>query len=688
MNHLSDALALHQAGKIESAIDAYQRLLKGNKRDPYLLFLLGTAYSQSGNYGNGIRMLKDSLATCPNPIAYNNLGIAYSKSNKNADAIAAFTSAIELDPKYAEGFCNLSAAQRMVGKLQAALHSADQATLIQPDFAAGWNNRGNVLYDLRRFDEALLNYEKAIQLKPNDPELYRHHGDALREVGKMEEALSSYGLSIRLDKSYVEAYTNRGNVLWRLKRLDEALLCYESALLLNPSIENLHGTILSIKMHLCKWENFEKDLGIVLEKIKNHELVASPFPLVGLIDKPRLHKCASEMQVEKKFGKLLPVFAVQSKNVVGDKLKVGYFSADFHDHATMHLMADLFEAHNKSQFDFFAFSYGPVTNDPWQLRAKSAFGKNFYECRNLSDEEIAALSRHLSVDIAIDLKGWTQNGRMGIFSKRAAPIQVNYLGYPGTSGADFIEYLIADANLVPEGARDYYTEKIAYLNCGYQPNCREKKVSEKKYKRSDFGLSDSAFVFCSFNDNYKITPEIYASWLRILLAVDDSVLWILVTNQTAQNNLLDSALKFGVDASRIIFANKLSNDEHLSRIALGDLMLDTYPCGAHTTCSDALRMGLPLLTLRGRSFASQVAASLLMTAGCPELIANSFSEYEYLAIDLARNRDKLDQIRNGLRKIKDRSLLFNPNLFARRLEALYQTMHERHASGLPVDHIL
>ena len=343
-------------------------------------------------------------------------------------------------------------------------------------------------------------------------------------------------------------------------------------------------------------------------------------------------------------------------------------------------MAEMLEKHDKDRFECIAFSFGPVTNDAWQIRVKSNFDK-FIDCREYTDSEVIELSRNLSIDIGVDLKGFTQDARTGIFAKRAAPIQVSFLGYPGTIGADYIDYLVADDVLITDQCRGYYSEQIAYLPNCYQPNCRSKEISKKSLTRSDCGLPENVIVFCSFNNNYKITPSVFSSWMNVLKAVDSSVLWLLAMNPVAENNLRKRALSSGVDHCRLIFANSVDVAEHLNRMRLADIMLDTFPYGAHTTCSDALRVGLPVVTMIGESFASRVASSLLSCVGVPELITNSLQEYEELAIRLAINPSVLDDIQERLNRSLQTSPLFDAERFARNLESLFVQMVERHRRG-------
>jgi predicted O-linked N-acetylglucosamine transferase (SPINDLY family) len=365
---------------------------------------------------------------------------------------------------------------------------------------------------------------------------------------------------------------------------------------------------------------------------------------------------------------------------------VGYFSADFHNHATGYLMAELFELHDKSQFELVGLSFGPIANDEMRQRLEKSFDQ-FIEVGRKSDVEVARLSRDLNIDIAVDLKGFTQDARTGIFAHRAAPIQLNYLGYPGTLGADYMDYIIADRTLIPLESQSCYTEKVVYLPNSYQVNDRKRLISDRQFTRQELGLPENGFVFCCFNNNYKILPATFEGWMRILKAVEGSVLWLFQVNAWAVDNLKKEAEKQGIAPDRIVFAEWLPLPEHLARHRQADLFLDTFPYNAHTTTSDALWAGLPVLTLMGRSFASRVAASLLNAVGLSELITSTQEKYEALAIELALNPNKLADIKLKLANNRMTTPLFDTLCFTKHLEAAYIEMHGRYHAGLEPDHI-
>ncbi len=438
-------------------------------------------------------------------------------------------------------------------------------------------------------------------------------------------------------------------------------------------------------MKLCSWSDLAASLQIVFKKTMANEKVSQPFSLLAMSDDALLHKKSSETYTQSQYP-LNTILGSISKHVENKRIRVGYFSADFHNHATGHLIAELFELHDKSQFELVGFSFGPIKNDKVRQRIEKSFD-HFLQVDKRSDLEIAQLSRDFKIDIAVDLKGFTQDSRTGIFAYRAAPVQVNYLGYPGTMGANYIDYIAADTTLIPVKSQAYYSEKVVYLPNSYQVNDRKRLISDRQFTRQELGLPKNGFVFCCFNNNFKVLPATFASWMRILKSVEGSVLWLLQDNNWVVNNLKYEALTHGVEASRLIFAERMQLSEHLARHRQADLFLDTLPYNAHTTTSDALWTGLPVLTLIGQSFSGRVAASLLNAIGLPELITHTQKEYEALAIELAKNPQKLLLIRQKLSDNRLTTPLFNTPLFTKNLEAAYIKMYERYQAGLKVEHI-
>lgn len=537
---------------------------------------------------------------------------------------------------------------------------------------------------MQRLDEALASYDKALALRPTFSEAFNNRGTLLKELKRFDEALASYTKAISLRPTYSQAFNNRGTLLRELKRFDEALTNYEHALALEPGCEFLLVDKLHTQLQMCDWRHLSHQLKQVIPSIEKGLKVTRPFPLLGLIDEPALQLRAAGIYVDSEY----PSVSAQSDFMdreMSEKIRIGYYSADFHNHATCYLMAELFELHNKNKFEIYGFSFGPDRQDAMRNRVTRSF-YNFFDVTQKSDREVALMSRGFGIDIAVDLKGFTKYERTGIFSQRCAPLQVNYLGYPGTLGAPYFDYIIADKTLIPEESQRYYSEKIVYLPQSYQVNDSKRQISPRVFARRELGLPEKSFVFCCFNNNYKILPKTFDVWMRLLKRVNGSVLWLLEDNPIAATNLRKEAEFRGVDSARLIFAPRMELAEHLARHRAADLFLDTLPYNAHTTGSDALRAGLPLLTQMGQSFAARVAASLLNAMDLPELITKTQEEYETKAIELATNPVHLAKIREKLSQNLKTSTLFDAQLFTRHIEAAYTTMYSRLLDGKEPDH--
>jgi len=633
---LSRALALHQAGNLGDAEALYRAVLASDPKNAEVL---------------------------PAHLAYNNLGAILQKTRRYDEALTNYNKAIALKPDYAKAYYNRGNALQDLKHYDEALASYEKAIALKPGYAEAHNNRGATLQEIRRFDEALASYGKAMTLEPGYAEAYYNMGNALQEMRRYDEALASYDNALRLKPNHADAYNNQGITLQNMKRYDEALASYEKALALEPDTPYVLGKLLHAQMLLSHWHGMETVFDRLAKGIEAGKPVSSPFALVATpLSMAQQKKCA-EIYVKNEFP------------------PAGYFSTDFDNHATAYLMAELFEIHDRSKFEVTAFSFGPSSNDAMRKRLEKAFDR-FIDVRTRSDSEIAALAKNLEIDIAIDLKGFTQDARMGIFALRPAPVQVGYLGYPGTMGASYIDYLIADPILIPEEHKRFYTEKIVTLPDSYQVNDSSRKISEKVFTRREMGLPEEGFVFCCFNNSFKITPDVFALWMRLLHEVPGSVLWLLEGNPTSAKNLRAEAGSRGIAEHRLVFAKRMELADHLARHRLADVFLDTFYYNAHTTASDALWAGLPVVTCLGETFAGRVAASLLNAIGLPELITHSREEYEALALELATSPQKLSAIRRRLAQNRTTQPLFDTALFARHIEEAYVKMWERSQTGL------
>ena len=568
--------------------------------------------------------------------------------------------------------------------MDVAVKCYEKTLAIKPDYAEAHNNLGNALKDLGQLDEAVKHYEQTLDIKPDYAEAHNNLGNALRELGQLNVAVESYDKALAIKPDFAEAYYNRGNVLKGLKRLDEALASLKRAIVLKPDIDFFLGDLLHTKMYLCIWDDLSNHLNELKIKINNQEKVIHPFPMLALIDDPEIHRKNSEIFANEKYSQnhLLSKIERYPKHT---KIRIGYFSADFREHPVSALTAELYEIHDRSQFEIYAFSFGPDTQDEMNLRIKAGVD-HFHDVRSMSHKEVAMLARSLEIDIAVDLTGFTQNSRTEIFAMSAAPIQISYIGYLGTLGANYYDYLVADQTIIPKKNQKYYSEKIAYLP-SYQVNDSTQSPPEIFFTRQDLGLPEEGFVFCCFNNIYKITPTSFDSWGRILEHVEGSVLLIYVDNESAKLNLTKEIVLRGIDPNRLIFGEKLPMPEYLARYRVADLFLDTHPYNAGTTASDALRMGLPVLTCIGNSFASRMAASVINAVNLPELITSTQKEYESLAIELAMHPEKIKSIKEKLLKNLPTAPLYDTPLFTQHLESAYRTMYDRYQQGLETDYI-
>jgi protein O-GlcNAc transferase len=713
--------ALRDLKRVEEALASYDRAI-ALKPD------YAEAYNNRGNALRDLKRIDEALVSCDRAIAlkpdyaeaYNNRGVALQEVKRVEEALASYDRAIALKPDYADAYNNRGNALKELKRVDEALASYDRAIALKADHAEAYNNRGVALQEAERVKEALASYDRAIALKPDyadaynnrrlalrehervcealasydraiavkadHAEAYHNRGVALKELKRVDEALASYDRAIALNPDFAGTYNNRGNILRDLKRFDEAFASYDKAFALKPESVGVEGARLHTKMHLCDWNNFDVECAHLISSVQNKRANALPFQLLAISSSSADQLQCAKLWIAKNFPSSQESIW-RGEHYRHDRIRVAYVSADFREHAVSSLIAGMIERHDKSRFDVIAISLGPDENSEMRRRLKESF-EHFIDAKTLSDEEIANLVRSSEVDIMVDLMGFTKDSRTGIFARRAAPIQVNYLGYPGTMGAQYIDYIIADRIVIPESQYEFYSEKIAILPGSYQVNDAKRSISDRVFTRSELGLPPTGFVFCCFNQDYKITPRVFDCWMRILKQVENSVLWLLADNTTAVRNLTEEAAAQGVSSGRLIFAKRMLIPDHLARYRLADLFLDTLPYNAHTTASDALRVGVPVLTCIGDTFAGRVAASVLSAIRLPELITTTLEAYEQMAISLATHREKLAFMKRKLAKNRLTTPLFDTELFTKHIEAAYTAMYERYQAGLAPDLIV
>ncbi len=613
--------------------------------------------------------------------AQNNRGVALLGLGRPAEALADFDRVLALHQAFPDAHNNRAHALLSLGRPEEALTSCENALALRPDYPEAYNNRGNALLELNRAEEAVASYDQALALGPGLAQTHHNRGTALLRLQRLEAALSSFDRALALQALHADAHNNRALTLLELGRLDEALINYERALALKPDEPFLRGTVVHTRMKICDWSRWRENLEELRAGVAAGSAVTVPFALLSLIDDPELHKRATEIYVAAKYSvpsSLGPALARQGHH----KIRIGYYSSDFREHPVAHLIAPLLNAHDRERFEVIGFSFAPYAEDAMSAKVRAELD-TFIDVRDVTDRAIAQMSRDMAIDIAVDLNGHTQHARPGIFAERCAPVQAQYLGYLGTMGAPFIDYIIADGTVIPESHHVHFTENVVSLPHTHQINGTERILSRDVPTRRELGLPDTGFVFCCFNNSYKIQPATFDSWMRILNAATGSVLWLVDGSELTSRNLRGEAQKRGVDPNRLVFSQRVSFAQFLARQQCADLFLDTLPYNAGTTASDALWSGLPVLTCMGKSFASRAAASLLRTIGLPELVTDTSAAYEAMAIRLATDPAQFDAVRRKLAANRLSSPLFDSRLFARHIETAYVRMHARAQAGLP-----
>ena len=565
------------------------------------------------------------------------------------------------------------------GDSEAAKRWFRRAKQAAPDFPAACNDLGNVLIKEGSIEEAIGEYRRAVQIAPQYSRAHNNLGNALQIAGRLEESVASYRTALRLAPDYAEAHRNLGSALRRLGRLAESLACFQTAVSLNPGYAEAAAQLVHEMQSVCEWSRIEELTRQLVDVVESGSAAINPFVFLSLETTARQQwLCARRWAAEHVNAvRTKPVVARPAAHATG-KITIGYLSADFQEHATAHLTAELFTLHDRDRFRVIGYSYGADDGSAMRRQLMSSFDA-FVDLQSAPHAEAAARICDDGVDILVDLKGYTSGARPGILALRPAPIQVSYLGYPGTMGTEAVDYLIADRFVIPEEQQPNYTEKVVYLPECYQVNDARRRIADSVPSREECGLPVTGFVFCCFNAAYKLTPRVFEIWMRLLEAVPGSVLWLLSSNPEMRENLRKEAeSRLAGGAERLVFAPTLPNPEHLARLRLADLFLDTLPYNAHTLTSDALWVGCPVITCAAETFASRVAGSLLGAVGLQELVTSSLGEYESLAMQLAREPERLQRIREKLRANRLSAPLFDSRKFTRDLEAAFQEMWGRY----------
>ena len=712
-NKLQQAMAMHARGLAAQAATLYREILDVNPEHVDALHLCGVAETQLGRPRQGLDFIAKSLAMkADQPAAMANQGNAWLALGDFATALDWYERALHAWPDYPVGIYGRGNALAALDRPADALVSFEHAVAVSPNFVEAWTARGGVLRKLARYTESLLAYERAIALAPERVPAHVGRASVQLALKNYGEAGASINRALALAPQSAEALTERGHLLTELRDLDGAVDAYDRALASNSnsavtwfsralalSVQGRHadaatscrrvleldpkypfalGACLHAELQVCDWSAYKDRVTKIEAAVARDEAADFPFSFLAVCDAPQLQlRCSHRFGEMQRLGHTrMPAIRPGAR----ERIRVAYVSADFLEHPTSYLAAGLFEKHDREQFEIIGISLREDDRSSTGRRVRAAFDR-YVAAGSRSDETLAQLIRDLEVDIAVDLMGYTGEHRSGVFCRRPAPIQINYLGFPGTMGTADRDYIIADEFLIPEIHRDAYLENIAYLPDSFQVN-DDKRSDTEAPSRAQMGLPADALVWCSFHSSYKLNPPLFDVWARLLRAVPDSVLWLLGGNDSVEQNLIREAEARGVAQQRLLFARSLPYPEHLARLKLADICLDTLPFNGGTTSSDALWAGVPVVTCAGKGFAARMSGSILRAVGMPELITHSLADYEHLALQLAQSPERLSRVRATLAKQRRTLPLFDTDRFCRHIEAAYTTMVVRHRNGL------
>jgi len=676
-------------GKLDEAISCYEKALELRPDYAEAYHNLGYVFKGRGKLDEAILCYERALKIGPDYAgAHNNMGNMLQGRGKLDEAILCYQKALKIEPDCAEAYHNMGNAFKDQGKLNEAISCYEKALELKPDCAEAYNNMGNAFQDQGKLNEAFLCYQKALKIEPDCGESHNNMGNAFRNQGKLDEAISCYQKALELKPDFAGVYNNIGNAFQDQDKLNEAISYYEKALEIEPEFAQAHSELVCQLQRTCAWRQLEgmtDRLDSLTKKALDNGTKTAESPFISLMRHTDLSRNLAvakswSCDIAKRMSDLNIHFSFDVRRSCKRKIAIGYLSNDFRNHPKTHLMLDLFGLHNRDEFKIICYSDGEDDGTYYRKRIERDCDR-FVDIRNLNHMDAAKCIYEDQVDILIDLNGYTGGNRLEICAFRPAPVQARYLGLAGTTGADFFDYIITDRIVTPEDHAQYYSENFVYLPHCYQINSQSEEISNKDWKKTVFGLPEGSFVFCSFNQGYKIEPVMFNSWMKILRQVPEGVLWLQQINETAEKNLRQEAEARGVNPARLVFAERLSKGEHLARLRLADLALDTRIVSGAATTSDALRVGVPVITLQGGNFASRMSSSILTAIGLSELITHSLEEYEDLAVRLARDPAELQTIHWRLAKNRLTGPLFDTLRFARNLERAYKEMWDLFLAG-------
>lgn len=714
---LLNALTLRRAGRVTEAARIYGEILESEPGNFDALHSMGVICYQAGRLMEAERLIADAIAVKPEAHdAIYNRACLLAKLDRIEEALGAFETAIALKPDYLEALVNRGSLLARMGRpsealecfdrvlsfrsdiaeiwsnragallslarLEEAADAARQALTIKPGYADAWKIYGNALAELRRYGEAQAALEKACTLASGDSDVWLRHGSVLQNLRRLGEAQAAYDRAISLAPDNFPARAARANLFFEVERFEEAAADYAAIESGDPNRPSyISGYLAFCRLKVCDWQGLDEARAGIAAGVREGLFVIDPMGHSAFSSSAESQLHCARIWTREKFPPIGAPYwtAPQYQH---ERIRIAYVSSDFRTHAVASLIAGVIDRHDRTKFEVTGVSYGVNDKSTMRTRLEQAF-ERFIDIRDMEDADVLAKLKELEIDIAVDLTGYTGVSRTGLFARRIAPVQVNYLGFPSTMGAGYMDYIIGDRTVIPPEDVDHYDEKVVWLPDQYQANDRKRAIAPRIPSRAEEGLPEKGFVFCCFNNNHKITPEMFSIWMRLLAQTEGSVLWLYQDNSAAARNLRREAEARGISGSRLIFASRVEPMDHLARHALADLFLDTLPYNAHTTASDALWAGVPLVTSPGTAFPGRVAKSLVTAAGLPELAAPALEAYEALALTLARDPKKLGAIKDKILRNRDSCPLFDTAKITRYLEAAYLRMHERHIAGEP-----
>jgi predicted O-linked N-acetylglucosamine transferase (SPINDLY family) len=674
-----------ELGKYADAVATYKKALRLNPRSALAHSNLSIVWRLQQRYEEALLHCDAALDIAQNhPDAWSNRGNVLFDLDRFEEALADYDKAVELQPNHAEAQIGRGNVLTELKRYGDALAAYDRALAVRPDLAEAWLGRGNAFTEFKQYDDAFAAYDRALALKPDLAKAWLGRGNVFAELKRYDDAFAAYDRALALKPDLAKAWLGRGNVFTELRQYEDAFAACDKALNLEPDLEYAAGHRLHAKLYICNWTNLEAEVAHLMSAVRDHKPVSVPLAILALPSSP-----ADQLQCARRFVQDKPAFPPIWRGEVysHDRIRVAYVSSDLREHPVAYLTAGLFEHHDKSRFEVTAISFGAEQDSDFCRRIKASF-ERFIDVRFQSDQDIAALIRQLEIDIVVDLNGYTQNGRPGVLARRPAPVQVNYLGYSGTMGADYVDYIIADPTVIPAEQFEFYSEKVVWLPDSFLVNDAARSIAERTPTRAELHLPDTGFVFCCFNQSYKINPTMFDIWMRLLKEADGSVLW-LRADAAASRNLRLEAERRRVAPERLVFAPPVALiADHLARHRQADLFLDTLPYNAHTTASDALWAGVPVITCLGSTFAGRVAGSLNRAVGLPELVTESLPDYEALALRIATEPAFCASLKDKLARNRGVFALFDSQRFASNIEAAYATMWQRYQRGEPPQRVV